>query len=526
MARAAGSDAEPALAGLPAGVIGPPSRRRRLSPSRQLGARGGRRAEQSATEAVNQYFNEAAQVIDLDDELYGILTTSYREVAVQVPVRLDDGDLIVARGYRVQHNGARGPYKGGDPLPPHADLDEVRALASLMTWKTALLDVPFGGAKGGIEVDPDRHEPRRAAAHDPALHQRRSTTCSGVYRDIPAPDMNTNAQTMAWMMDAYSSVHGYSPAIVTGKPLDLGGAPGREAATGRGVIYVLDACCPHRDVDLAAPAVADPGLRQRRLVGCPGGWWTGGPRSSACPTCRAASSTPSGPRRRRTLIATVRGGRNGRRLGRDRRHRTARATRSCSSSTCDVLIPAALGEVITEDNADGCRPRIVVEAANHPTTPSADKILRDRGVAVIPDILANAGGVTGSYFEWTQNIQQFTWKEDRFLAELADRLARASARHAGLRRGAWRAPCARPPSPSASSASPRPTDCAATSDPFCQRPDVSRRRPGARVAPGPCPRPPSRRQPQAGGEQRVALVGPAGDELVAGVAARTWPRGR
>ncbi|MGH9230228.1 MAG: Glu/Leu/Phe/Val family dehydrogenase [Acidimicrobiales bacterium] len=379
-------------------------------------------AEQSAIDAVNQYFMEAARVIDLDDDLYGILTTSYREVAVQVPVRLDDGELMVAKGYRVQHNGARGPYKGGVRFHPRSDLDEVRALASLMTWKTALMDLPFGGAKGGIEVDPT------AMSTDELQRMTRRFTQSihhvlGVYRDIPAPDLNTDAQVMAWMMDAYSSVHGYSPAIVTGKPLDFGGAPGRDSATGRGVVYVLDACCPQRGVELAEQRVAVQGFGQV-------GSWTAQELVDRGATVVAVSDVKGGIIRPRGLdvaevIATARAGGSVVDLaGTGAMERLT--NEELIELDVDVLIPAAVESVITEDNADRVRARIVVEAANHPTTPGADKILRDRGVLVVPDILANAGGVTGSYFEWTQNIQQFTWKEDRFLAELAERLAKAS----------------------------------------------------------------------------------------------------
>src|SRR5437764_2607795 len=191
-------------------------------------------------EMVNRYFDEAADLVRLKDEMYDVLKTPYREIDVQVPVRLDSGDLLVVRGYRVQHNGARGPYKGGVRYHPLADIDEVRALASLMPWKTALMDLPFGGAKGGVTVDPGDLTPHEIEA----ITRRFTLAIShviGVNRDIPAPDVNTNAQVMAWMMDAYSSRYGYSPAIVTGKPVDLGGAPGREAATGRGVVYVLEA---------------------------------------------------------------------------------------------------------------------------------------------------------------------------------------------------------------------------------------------------------------------------------------------
>jgi glutamate dehydrogenase (NAD(P)+) len=245
----------------------------------------------------------------------------------------------------------------------------------------------------------------------------------GVYRDIPAPDLSTNAQVMAWMMDAYSSVHGYSPAIVTGKPLDFGGAPGRDSATGRGVVYVLGACCPHRGVELPGQRVAVQGF------GNVGSWAAHelaerGAAVVAVSDVRGGIVHPEGLDVAKA-IATVRAGGSVVHLaGSDGIEPLSNA--ELIELDVDVLIPAAVESVITEDNADRVRARIVVEAANHPTTPGADKILRDRDVLVVPDILANAGGVTGSYFEWTQNIQQFTWKEDRFLAELADRLAKAS----------------------------------------------------------------------------------------------------
>jgi glutamate dehydrogenase (NAD(P)+) len=372
-------------------------------------------AELRAHEAVNQYFAEAAQVLDLDDDMSAILTTPYREISVQVPVRLDSGELLVTRGYRVQHNGARGPYKGGIRYHPSADLNEVRALASLMTWKTALLDLPFGGAKGGLEVDPtgmtDGELQRMTRRFMQGIQH-----VLGVYRDIPAPDVNTNPKVMAWMMDAFSATHGYSPAIVTGKPLDLGGAPGRDAATGRGCVFVLDGYCEHHMLDLRDQRVVIQGF------GNVGSWIARalherGVTVIAVSDVRGAVVDPAGidvP----GMVALVGSGRS-----------VIEATRGDVITNeelllldCDVLVPAALGEVIRGDNAADLRAKVVVEAANYPVTPPADKILRDRGIVVIPDILANAGGVTGSYFEWSQNIQQFTWKEERFTAELLDRM--------------------------------------------------------------------------------------------------------
>jgi glutamate dehydrogenase (NAD(P)+) len=370
---------------------------------------------QSPNEAVNLYFEEAAALIHLDDEMSAILTTPYREVSVQVPVRLDDGSLLVARGYRVQHNGARGPYKGGIRYHPDADLDEVRALASLMTWKTALANVPFGGAKGGIEVDPDvmnKHELER-------MTRRFTLAIShvlGIYRDIPAPDVNTNAQTMAWMMDAYSSKAGYTPASVTGKPLDLGGAPGREAATGRGCVDVLKAWAKANSVQLDGLRIAIQGF------GNVGSWLAH--EAAQMGACIVAVSDVSGGVHSGVGldVEALRLLAGERRPLLDAPGVEAVTNEELLTKDCDVLYPAALGEVIHAGNADAVKARVVLEAANHPVTPDADKILNDRGVVVIPDILANAGGVIGSYFEWTQNIQQFTWKESQFNQELADRL--------------------------------------------------------------------------------------------------------
>jgi glutamate dehydrogenase (NAD(P)+) len=372
-------------------------------------------------EAVNLFFDEAADLVHLKDEFYDVLKSSYREIDVQVPVRLDSGELAVVRGYRVQHNGARGPYKGGIRYHPSADLQEVRALASLMTWKTALMDLPFGGAKGGIAVDPTGMSNRELES----MTRRFTNAIShvlGVNRDIPAPDVNTNAQVMAWMMDAFSARHGYSPAIVTGKPLDLGGAPGREAATGRGVVYVLEAAARHWDLDLSGLRVAIQGF------GNVGSWAARtlhelGITVVAVSDVKGGLYNPTGldipgllhwAASRRSVVDAIDAG-------------DPITNDEIIELDCDVLIPAALGEVIREDNAGNVRAKVVVEAANHPTTPEADKILGDRGVRVIPDILANAGGVTGSYFEWAQNIQQFKWKEDRFNAELKDAMELAFA---------------------------------------------------------------------------------------------------
>jgi glutamate dehydrogenase (NAD(P)+) len=374
--------------------------------------------ELSPSEAVNLFFDEAADLVHLKDEFYDVLKTSYREIDVQIPVRLDSGGLKTVRGYRVQHNGARGPYKGGIRYHPSADLDEVRALASLMTWKTALMDLPFGGAKGGIEVDPTDMSP-----HEIESMTRRFTLAIshviGTHRDIPAPDVNTNAQVMAWMMDAYSSRHGYSPAIVTGKPIDLGGAPGREAATGRGAVYVLEAAAKHWDIDLGSAAVAIQGFGNV-------GSWAARELLDRDIKVVAASDVSGGRYNEDGLdVEKLVSWAGARRKLCEADDGDEISNEELIELDCDVLIPAALGEVITKQNADKISATVLVEAANHPTTPDADKILEERGVKIVPDILANAGGVTGSYFEWAQNIQQFKWKEDRFNAELEDAMVKA-----------------------------------------------------------------------------------------------------
>ncbi|WP_436795316.1 Glu/Leu/Phe/Val family dehydrogenase [Actinospongicola halichondriae] len=374
----------------------------------------------TAHQAVTQYFQEAASIIRLDDEMTPILTSSYREVAAQVPVRRDDGSLAVLRGFRVQHNGARGPYKGGIRYHPTVDLDEVRALASLMTWKTALLDIPFGGAKGGIEVDPTgmsaREKEEMTRRFTKSIHH-----VLGAYRDIPAPDVNTDAQTMAWMMDAYSQVHGYTPACVTGKPVGLSGAPGRESATGRGSIDVLGAWCEHEGRSLEGLRLAIQGFGNV-------GTWTARTAVERGATVIAVSDVGGGVHSAtgldiEQLCATVHAGGSVVDAGIG----DALSNDELLALDCDVLVPAALGQVITDENAAEVHATVVLECANYPVTPDGDAILNDRGVVVIPDILANAGGVTGSYFEWTMNIQQFTWKVSTFNDELAERLRTAYA---------------------------------------------------------------------------------------------------
>lgn len=375
--------------------------------------------DMSPFEAATYFFYNSADRLELRDEMRDVLASSYRELAVQIPVRMDDGRMAVFRGYRIQHNGARGPYKGGIRYHESADLDEVRALAALMTWKNALIDVPFGGAKGGVQCEPGL----MSESEKERLTRRFTSMISyviGVNRDIPAPDMGTNAQTMAWMMDEYGRKNGYSPGIVTGKPVELGGSPGREEATGRGVVMCARHAARKLGKDFSKMSVIVQGFGNV-------GFWT------------AALARESGAKI--VAVSDVGGGiHNPNGLDLDALTEHVKASMSVTTFAggdkvtneellelpCDMLVPAAIEGVIHGGNADRIKAGIVVEAANGPTTPVADAILSDRGVVVVPDILANCGGVTVSYFEWVQNIQQFRWELDRVNAELEKKMVRAT----------------------------------------------------------------------------------------------------
>jgi glutamate dehydrogenase (NAD(P)+) len=382
--------------------------------------RGGLKApaDMNPFEAVSLFFDRAADHIGLSDEMRAVLRGTYRELRVQVPIRMDDGRLEVFTGYRVQHNGARGPYKGGIRYHPDADLDEVRALAALMTWKTAVVDIPYGGAKGGVQCEPMTMSERELQRLTRRFTQMISYVLS-VNRDVPAPDVNTNAQTMAWMMDAYSGRYGYTPAIVTGKPVDLGGSYGRDAATGRGVVYCLDEAAKDLGISLDGATVAVQGF------GNVGSWTARLIGELGC-TVVAVSDVRGGVHRDDGVDAQAlfdHSREAGSVVG-------APGTEAITNEELleldvDVLIPAALDRVITHDNADRVKARLIVEAANYPVTPAADDILQSKGVVIIPDILANAGGVTVSYFEWVQNIQQYRWEEDQVNAELRKVMSKA-----------------------------------------------------------------------------------------------------
>ncbi|MDX1660562.1 MAG: Glu/Leu/Phe/Val dehydrogenase dimerization domain-containing protein [Gemmatimonadota bacterium] len=361
--------------------------------------------------AVNFWFDQGATAAGVEEDMRMLLKTPYREMRVEVPVRRDDETLDVYIGYRVQHNGARGPYKGGVRFHPEADLDEVRALASLMTWKTALVDLPYGGAKGGIQVDP-RGMSEDELEQMTKRYTRHISHILGINRDIPAPDMNTDAQIMAWMMDAYGQKHGYTPGIVTGKPIPLGGSPGREQATAQGVAYVLEAASEDIDFKFEGADVAIQGFGNV-------GSWTA--RILDKMGCRivAVSDIDGGIRNDEGLAipmllnhveetGSVGGFEEADEISQD----------DLLTGPCDILVPAAIGGVIDAGVADRVQAPVVVEAANHPVTPGGGETLEKRDIVALPDLLVNAGGVIVSYFEWVQNIQEFRWKLDRVNEEL------------------------------------------------------------------------------------------------------------
>ena len=375
-------------------------------------------AEASSFDTVSHYFDVAADRLGVPDDLRSVIRTAYREVQVQIPVRMRDSGIHVFSGYRVQHNGARGPFKGGIRYHEGVNLDEVRALAALMTWKTAILDVPFGGAKGGVNC------PARDLGQDELQMITRSFVdrlggILGPTRDIPAPDAGTNAQVMAWIMDEYAKLHGDAPAVVTGKPISLGGSPGREAATGRGVVYAYREAARslglHPDsTRVVIQGFGNVGSWAARIIAQLGGKLTGVSNTSG------AIHSPAGI----DPEALVRHLADGGKLV-EYPDAEPIPAEELLALECEVLIPAALGGTIHSGNADSIRARVVLEGANNPTTPTADAILNDNGILVVPDVLANAGGVVVSYFEWVQNLQHLRWEEHEVNNKLGARMRSA-----------------------------------------------------------------------------------------------------
>ena len=360
----------------------------------------------------------AVRSLGLEDDMRETLVTPWREIQVGMPVQMDDGKVRVFHGYRSQHNASRGPYKGGIRYHPNADLAHTRALGMLMTWKTALADVPFGGAKGGVSVDP-----RELSTGELNRLTRRYTMSIhhviGVNRDIPAPDLGTSAQTMAWIMDAYGSIHGHTPGIVTGKPIELGGSLGRAEAPGRGAAVVgcraiVDSGSTPDQCTVAVQGFGAVGSAAAQTM------FDNGAKVIAVSDVDGAIINTSGLDIPALLRIVLDGGSVSDFVDADPLDNADLLTLDC-----DVLIPAAIEDVITPVNAPDVRAGIIVEGANRPVTSVADEILADAGKNVIPDILANAGGVIASYFEWAQNIQVFNWELERVNRELDKKMNKA-----------------------------------------------------------------------------------------------------
>lgn len=367
----------------------------------------------SAFSEVNEKVAQAGEILGLKPGAISALSSCEREVVISIPLRRGD-DVEVLTGYRVQHSSARGPRKGGIRFHQDVDLDEVRALASLMTWKTALIDVPFGGAKGGVAVDASKLSP--IEKEEIIRRWTRSLVhVLGHHRDIPAPDMGTDAKTMAWLMDEFHRLEGFQPACVTGKPVELFGAPGREEATGRGVAQIAAATLEKNEVKVKGASVAIQGF--------------GNVGRYAALVCQelgmkviAISDVSGGVVDNKGIdIASIFNVKSLTDVQADERIGAAEVL----EVKCDVLIPAALGGVINESNMDKINADFIIEGANQPLTIAADRELRAQGIVIVPDILANSGGVMGSYFEWTQNIQEFSWPIEKFRHELDVRMEKA-----------------------------------------------------------------------------------------------------
>jgi glutamate dehydrogenase (NAD(P)+) len=369
-------------------------------------------------ESVETFFAEACESLGYDAPTFELLLLASREIRSELVLRRDDGTLAVFNAYRVQHHNARGPYKGGLRYDSTIDLDEVRALACIMTLKCALVDLPFGGAKGGIDCDPSELSERELEQLTRKFVEKFHRII-GPNLDIPAPDMGTGAAVMAWIQDEYSKIYGYSPGVVTGKPLLTGGSAGREEATGLGVAIVTETVLAQRDDALRGKTVAIQGFGNV-------GMHAANALAAAGANIVAVSDIHCGiccddGIDLDEVIGAVRKGAPLEGVGYD-----IVSNAELLAFECDLLVPAAAGAVINEDNVDRVQASVIVEAANAPVTSGADQALRDRGVLVIPDILANAGGVAVSYQEWVQNLQQMRWTLDEVHERLRARLVAAT----------------------------------------------------------------------------------------------------
>jgi glutamate dehydrogenase (NAD(P)+) len=371
-----------------------------------------------ALENANRYFDQAAKILGLSADQSVQLRTPFREVRVELNIVRDDGSIGTFVGYRVQHDNSRGPFKGGLRYHHEVDAQEVTALAQLMTWKTSVVGIPFGGGKGGIQVDTTKISLREKELLTRTFVDKIHDIV-GDRTDIPAPDMYTGPQEMGWFFDQYTKYRGYAPGVVTGKPVELGGSLGRGAATGRGCLFALEEILARLNQPLAGQRIAVQGF------GNVGSWAARlmseqGAKIVAISDIAGAFANEEGIDVKAALAhvaqhGSLKGFGGGRSI----------PAAELLAWDCDVLVPAALGGVLTRDNAGDVRAKIIVEGANGPTTPEADEILHKKGVHVIPDILANAGGVTVSYFEWVQNLQNYYWEEARVNDELRRIMAKA-----------------------------------------------------------------------------------------------------
>ena len=372
----------------------------------------------SSSDPTGAAYKSAVENLGLKSNIARALEMPDRELKVEIPFRKDNGEIDSVVGFRVQHNNTRGPFKGGIRYHHHVDIEEVRSLATLMTWKTALIDIPYGGGKGGIGINPsdysktelERISRKFFRAIDPII---------GVNIDIPAPDVNTNAQVMSWFMDEYSQTHGYTPGIVTGKPLELGGSEGREAATGRGTAIITREAAEKWNIDLKGAKVVVQGF------GNVGSYAAKFLHEYGCKIIGVSDISgglyePGGFNVEELFDynyehRTIDGYQQGKKI----------TNEELLALECDFLIPAALGSAINEQNVDSLNCKIIIEAANGPVTGEAADKLWKKKIAIIPDILTNAGGVTVSYFEWVQNLQQFKWPESEINEKLEQKMVNA-----------------------------------------------------------------------------------------------------
>ncbi len=370
-------------------------------------------------EIAKQQFDRAADYLDLEESMRNVLRSAKRQLIVSIPVRMDGGETKVFEGYRVQHNIARGPAKGGIRYHPNVTLDEVKALASWMTWKCATVGIPYGGGKGGVVCDPkslSKNELERLTRR----YAFEIAPIIGPDRDIPAPDVYTDSQTMAWIMDTISMVHGHTElGVVTGKPLSLGGSQGRHEATARGALYALREACKVKGISLKNARVAVQGFGNAgsiiaRLVAEDGATVVAACDSKSGVYAESGLDMPAALKHKESTGA-LHGLRGAKEIAPD----------DVLEVDCDILCPSALENSITAANVGRVKATIIAELANGPTTPAADRVLEDNGAFLIPDILANAGGVTVSYYEWVQDQYSFFWSEDRINRTLEETIGKA-----------------------------------------------------------------------------------------------------